>query len=211
VLFSSSLKNKLTLIVALGKLGIFRFWRKHMKRLLTGSILVIILVSGCAPELAPQTMSERQQIGDLSLQIIDGYILDNDETGGIYISSGDGEIGVIMQVAPNSSFVPEMTPNTFGGAYPEEGFPVAMMLFLGFDNISLAQIQTFKFGEYTGFKRNFTATNLTGKMEGEYIFFQFGEQTLIAMGSVISPTGNKQWNPHGKSVFDAIVNSIEFP
>jgi len=185
-------------------------WRidKNMKLIVNLSLAFLLSACASAP---PQTLTERQQVGSVSFQSVENYQIDEDETGGVYISSPDGEIGVIMQVAPTSTFLPEMTPTVLGGEYPEEGFPVAMMLFLGFENISLAQLKTFELGEYTGFSRTFVATNLSDKIEGEYVFFPFGDQTFIAMGSVISATGNNQWNPQGKAVFDAIVDSVQFP
>lgn len=173
------------------------------------SLLLLVLLSACT-SAPPLTLTERQEAGILSFQSIEGYRIDRDETGGVYISSPDGEIGVIMQVAPAASFVPEMIPVVFGGEFAEEGFPVAMLLFLGFEDIHLSAISNFQHGEYSGHSRTFNATNSSNRIEGKYVFFNVGDQTFIAMGSVIRVAGDNQWNPQGEAVFDAIVGSVQF-
>jgi len=170
--------------------------------------LLVFLLSACTS--APITLSERQQLGQVSFQSIENYQVEEDGFGGIYVSSPDGEIGIIMQVSPSDSFTQEMIPAVIGGQYPEEGFPFAMLLFLGFENITLKDLRDFKLGGYSGYSRAFVATNQFNQIEGEYVFFPVGDQTFIAMGSVIKVTGDNHWNPEGKAAFDAIVGSVQF-
>ncbi len=181
-----------------------------MKTKLVFLFIFAILVTSCSGS-GPR-LTARQQIGDVSFQSIEGYSVENDGQGGIFIGSPDAEISVFMIVLPNDYFDPRMTPTMVGAEYPQEVIPFDILLFLGFYNIQLQPIHRYHSGDYIGYSRSFTSSSDAGDpIEGEYLFYTVGDTTFIAMGSVVRVKGENRWDPQGKTAYDAIVESVQFP
>jgi hypothetical protein len=167
-----------------------------------------ILLGGCSPS----GLATRQQVGGISFQPIQGYSVEKDGDTGVFISSPDSEITVYLVYVPNDYFLPEMILNEFGGQYQEEFIPLNVLILLGFGNIELAEITEYESSGHSGYIRAYKATSESGdSIEGEYLFYTVGENTFVAMGSVVHVTGDNQWDPQGKAAFDAIVASVQFP
>lgn len=181
-----------------------------MKKLALAFVCVVMLLAGCSGSGLPVTA--RQQIGDVSFQSIDGYKVETDGEGGIFIGSPDAEISVMMIYLPNDYFDERMIPTMVGGEYPEEVIPFDILVFLGFGNIQLLPIHRYRNGEYAGYSRGFTSSSDGGDpIEGEYLFYTVGDYTFIAMGSVVRVEAENHWDPEGKAAYDAIINSVQFP
>ena len=180
-----------------------------MKKLAFPILIVAILLSSCSA--SGLRLTERQQIGSVSFQSVDGYSVETDNEGSIFIGSPDAEISVFMIVLPNDYFDARMTPTMVGGEYPEEVIPFDILVFLGFVNIELDAIHRYHNGDHIGYSRSFTSSSDGGDpIEGEYLFYTVGENTFIAMGSVVRVEGENRWDPQGKAAYDAIVESVQF-
>lgn len=181
-----------------------------MKKIGLVFLSMTILLTGCSG--SGMRMTERQQIGDVSFQSIEGYIVETDNEGGIFIGSPDAEISVFMAYLPNDYFVPQMIPTVIGGEYAEESIPFDILVFLGFGNIQLQPIHRYRNGAFSGYSRTFISSSDYGDpIEGEWLFYTVGDYTFVAMGSVVRVEGENRWDPQGKAAFDAIVESVQFP
>lgn len=181
-----------------------------MKYQLFAFLVIAISLTACSG--SSLQMTERQQIGAVSFQSVQGYRVETDNEGGIYIGSPDAEISVSLIYLPNDFFDPRMTPTMVGGEYPEEVIPFDILIFLGFNNIQLQPIHRYRSGEHSGYSRAFISSSDFGDpIEGEYVFYTVGDHTFVAMGSVVRVEGDNHWNPQGKVAFDAIVESVQFP
>lgn len=179
-----------------------------MKKIFFPVLAVAILVSACSGS-GPR-LTARQQIGDVSFQSVEGYSVETDNEGGIFMGSPDAEISVMLVYLPNDFFDPRMTPTMVGGEYPEEVIPFDILVFLGFGNIQLNPIHRYRSGEFSGYSRSFTSSSDGGDpIEGEYLFYTVGDHTFIAMGSVVRVEGDNRWDPQGKAAYDAIVESVQ--
>ncbi len=181
-----------------------------MKTKIISLLVLTILVTSCSGS-GPR-LTARQQIGDVSFQSIEGFTVENDGEGGIFIGSPDAEISVFMIMLPNDYFDERMIPTMVGAQYPEEVIPFDILVFLGFGNMQLQPIRRYHSGDYVGYSRSFTSSSDVGDpIEGEYLFYTVGDKTFIAMGSVVRVEGENRWDPEGKTAYDAIINSVQFP
>jgi hypothetical protein len=172
-------------------------------------LAIAILLTACSG--SGLRLTERQQIGSVSFQNVEGYSVETDNEGSIFIGSPDAEISVFMILLPNDYFDPHMTPTMVGGQYPEEVIPFDILVFLGFGNIELQPIHRYHNGDHLGYSRSFSSSSEGGDpIEGEYLFYTVGDQTFIAMGSVVRVEGDNRWDPQGKAAYDAIVESVQF-
>lgn len=180
-----------------------------MKKILFPVFALAILVSGCSG-FGPR-LSERQQIGHVSFQSVEGYSVEGQGEDGIFMGSPDAEISVLLAYLPNDFFDENMTPTMIGAEYPEEVIPFDILLSLGFYNIELQPLHRYHHGEFTGYSRAFTSSSDFGDpIEGEYLFYKVGDYTFVAMGSVVHVEGNNRWDPQGKAAYEAILGSVQF-
>lgn len=191
----------------------------------TAILIIAALLSACAGTQAPSPTAptptqvetkaldtgNRQQDGHISFENIEGYTMDTDGRGGIFLGSPDAEISVMMMYVSNAELPERVLFQEFGALYLEEAIPLDIIIFLGFGNMQLGELEEYHLGEYSGYSRTFVgASAANDPMQGEYLFFPLDENhTFIALGSVVRVTGDNQWDPQGKQAFDQIVNSVE--
>jgi hypothetical protein len=181
-----------------------------MKQFLFFLVVFTMLITSCSP--SGLAMTERQQIGAVSFQSINGYIVAGQGDDGIFLGSPDAEISVAMIFLPNEYFEEVEAPTMIGAEYPEESIPFDILLSLGFYNIELQPIHRYRHSGFSGYSRVFTSSSDFGDpIEGEWIFYTVGDHTFVAMGSVVRVEGDNRWDPQGKTAFDAIVESVQFP
>ncbi len=172
-------------------------------------VFTSILLSSCGPTTVTQT--DRQGSQGFTYQSIEGYSVEEDGQGGVYFTSPDQEIGIIFNFQPSSYYTQDLIPVDLGGKYAQESFPVETLVFLGYSEIQLGDLQTFQQDKFSGYRREFTASGAGGDIiQGEYIFFPVGDHDFIAMGTVVHLKGNNQWDPQGKQAFDTIIASLQF-
>jgi hypothetical protein len=183
---------------------------RHMKHFVFSLVIFTLLLTSCSP--ARLAMTERQQIGGVSFQSIEGYIVAGQGEDGIFLGTPDGEISIALILLPNEFFEEVKAPTMIGAEYPEEAVPFDILLSLGFYNIELQPIHRYRHSEFSGYSRAFISSSDFGDpIEGEWLFYTVGDYTFVALGSVVRVDGENRWDPQGKAAFDAILESVQFP
>ena len=183
-----------------------------MKTKIAFALAILFLMSSCSGASGPIKLTERQEMSGISFQSIEGYTVAEDGEGGVYFTGPDQEIGILFFYKPSSEYTEDMTPVSLGGQYPQESFPVQTLVMLAYPDIELKALKVYKEGDYSGYRRQFTAVSEKGddEIHGEYVFFTVGDFDFVAMGTVVHTVGLKDWDPQGQQAFDAILSTLQF-
>jgi hypothetical protein len=147
-------------------------------------------------------------VGQVSFQTPLDFSVEFDEDKVIYISSSDGGFGMVVLPKPVDYFEQSLIPFDNGGRFPEESIPIDMFYNLGYVNIKLESIRPYWHDGFRGHLRSFVArSDLGDLMEGEYLFYDVGDNVLFVIGSSVQ---EGLWG-RSKPAFDVIVTSIHFP